>query len=73
MPYKGLSNSRRNGLAYNIKMVKVETKSTHKPKKRKEDYADVCLQCTDKKCSGTIECMEKHRRKLDGERKEDMG
>ncbi len=73
MPYRGISSSSRNGKAYNIKTVKVETKITSKPIKRKEDYADVCLNCEDKKCSGTIECMEKHRRKLDGEREKDMG
>lgn len=73
MPYRGISSSSRNGMAYNIKTVKAETPATGKPIRRTEDYADVCLQCKDKKCSGTIECMEKHRRKLDGERKEDMG
>lgn len=67
---RGISNSSKNGWFIAIKTTKPQTKQqSNATKKKYKDIgadADICLACTDKKCKGTRECMERHRRDMYG-------
>ena len=71
----GISSSSKNKKCFAIKTTNEQANKSTKRQTKARIVDDVCLNCNDKKCRGTKECMEKHRRLLNGtgKNKENMG